>query len=677
MKKILRHLPLTVAVLSALATNASMAQELPTIQLNKIKVTVDRQGSKVKTNVVNLKQKDESTATELRDLLKGEPSIDFSGGNGTSQYIAIRGMGQNSVDVKIDDAYTDSQILYHQGRHMLDPSLVKIVSVQKGAGSASSGIGGTNGAIVAKTLGANDLLKDAQNLGFKAGAGYSSNNERSYNAAAYGKAGDFDFLLSANKVDQGDYKAGKKVGKDEKIAFTALDKVNYLAKVGANFGDHRFELSHLRQENKGTRPIREEFINFDTNSQDPQYREVKTENTNLSWNAKNLGMVNEATANAYHIVNSRYTADDSKAGYAGKLAGASKSSIDTKGFNVNLDSQINDEVLLKYGANYRQQEIIPNRRNTGIVNQEKTDAGVYVEAIADIGDLTATAGVRYDHFNIKDMVGGRVQGGNLNPSIGLIYQVTPSLSLSANHSYATRSPRLYDALTAHGYRAVVKVVDGLKAEKAQNTEIGFNFNQGNAFVNGSYYWQRIDNLLKSAKNGTKHANGTSIDEMKNVGYAKNRGYELNAGYTWQGLTARVGVADGKPEFHSSESFSNREYASRLGRTWTAALSYRFAQPNLEVGVRHRRADDVKGDSAWLGKVVDTDPRKNHDPEKLRAGYNTTDVFANWKPLGDDKVNVNMSVNNIADAYYTPHLSSSGVAVPAAGREYRVGVNFTY
>lgn len=674
MKHTLKRLPLAVAVLGALSVQAAMAQDKPEVTLDTLNVTFDRQGTKVKTNVVTLQEKDESTATDLRGLLQSEPAIDFSGGNGTAQYITIRGMGQNSVDVKIDDAYTDSQILYHQGRHMLDPAMVKIVSVQKGAGAASAGIGGTNGAIVAKTLSAKDLLKDDQSIGFKAGAGYSSNNEHSYNAAAYGKAGYFDFLLSANKVEQDDYKAGKA---KKKIDFTALDKTSYLAKVGAEFGDNRFELSHLRQENKGTRPIREEFINFDSDKQDPQYREVKTQNTNLQWNAKNLGVVSDATANIYHIINSRYTADDSKAGYGGNLAGPSKSSIDTKGLNINLDSQVNDDVLLKYGINYRQQEITPNRYKAGIVNQEKTDTGLYVEAIADIGNLTTTAGLRYDMFEIKDMAGGRVKGDNLNPSVGLIYQATPSLSFSANHSYATRSPRLYDALTAHGYRAVVKVTDGLKAERAQNTEVGFNFNHGNAFVNGSYYWQSIDNLLKSASNGTKHENGTKIDEIKNVGYAKNKGYELNAGYKWQGLTARVGVADSKPEFYSSQNFSNREYASRLGRTWTAALSYRFAQPNLEVGVRHRRADDVIGDSAWTGKVVDKDPRKNHDPKKLRPGYNTTDVFANWKPLGNDKVNVNMSVNNLTDEKYTSHISSAGVALPAAGREYRVGVNFTY
>lgn len=142
----IKPLPLTLAVFSVLAMQNAMANE-PTVQLEQMTIELDRQGTKLKSNVVTTQNKNESTETDLRGLLKGEPAIDFGGGNGASQYITIRGMGQNSIDVKVDNAYSDSQILYHQGRFMLDPALVKIVSVQKGAGSASAGIGATNGAI--------------------------------------------------------------------------------------------------------------------------------------------------------------------------------------------------------------------------------------------------------------------------------------------------------------------------------------------------------------------------------------------------------------------------------------------------------------------------------------------------------------------------------------------------
>ena len=102
----------------------------------------------------------------MRGLLKDEPAIDFGGGNGSSQFLTLRGMGQNSVDIKVDNAYSDSQMLYHQGRFIIDPALVKIVSVQKGAGSASAGIGATNGAIITKTV---DCPRLAERFGQKLG----------------------------------------------------------------------------------------------------------------------------------------------------------------------------------------------------------------------------------------------------------------------------------------------------------------------------------------------------------------------------------------------------------------------------------------------------------------------------------------------------------------------------
>ena len=56
-------------------------------------VRADRQGMKVKTNVVTNQLKDESTETDLRGLFKDEPAIAIGGGNGTSQYMFIRNMG--------------------------------------------------------------------------------------------------------------------------------------------------------------------------------------------------------------------------------------------------------------------------------------------------------------------------------------------------------------------------------------------------------------------------------------------------------------------------------------------------------------------------------------------------------------------------------------------------------
>ena len=671
------------------------------VVLDTVTVKGDRQGSKIKTNIVTLRQKDESTSTDLRELLKEEPAIDFGGGNGTSQHMTLRGMGQNSVDIKVDNAYSDSQILYHQGRFIIDPALVKIVSVQKGAGSASAGIGATNGAIITKTVDAEDLLKGLdKNWGVRLSSGYASNDGVNYGASVFGKAGNFDGLFSYNRNDEKDYEAGKgykSPNGGKTVPYSALDKRSYLAKIGTTFGDgdHRIVLSHMKDQHRGIRTVREEFTIFESDPakdrQKPSYRETTQSNTNLEYTGKNLGFVEKLNANAYVLENERYSADDSGSGYAGNVAGPTTTKITTKGANINFDSRLAEKTLLKYGVNYRHQEIKPHTflnsqytstnaalqslvRGYSLTNPTKTDYGVYVEAIQDIGDVTLTGGLRYDHFDIKTHDGKSVSDGKVNPSLGVIYQPVENLSFSVSHNYASRSPRLYDALQTHGKRGIISIADGTKAERARNTEIGFNYNDGTFAANGSYFWQTIKDALANPQN--RH-DSVAIREAVNAGYVKNHGYELGASYRTGGLTAKVGVSHSKPRFYDTHKdkllSANPEFGAQTGRTWTASLAYRFQNPNLEIGWRGRYVQKAVGSILVAGQKGRDGKLEN----VVRQGFGVNDVFANWKPLGKDTLNINLSVNNVFNKFYYPHSQRWTNTLPGTGRDVRLGVNYRF
>ncbi|OFN77821.1 TonB-dependent siderophore receptor [Neisseria sp. HMSC064E01] len=671
---------LSMALAAGFAHAENEAKE--SVTLDTVTVKGDRQGSKIKTNIVTLQQKDENTATDLRGLLKDEPAIDFGGGNGSSQFLTLRGMGQNSVDIKVDNAYSDSQMLYHQGRFIIDPALVKIVSVQKGAGSASAGIGATNGAIITKTVDAEDLLKGLdKNWGVRLNSGYASNDGVSYGASVFGKAGNFDGLFSYSRNDEKDYKPGKGYTNSnggKTVPYSGLDKRSYLAKIGATFGDHRLVLSHMNDQHRGIRTVREEFTS--TNDprltlarQAPTYRETSLSNTNLAWTANNLGFVEKLDANAYIMKNERYSADDSKNGYAGNLPGPNTTVIETKGANFNLDSRIGENTLIKYGVNYRHQEIKPPVFfNPALSNPKKSDAGIYAEAIHDIGDFTLTGGLRYDHFDIKTHDGKSVSDGTVNPSFGVIWQPHEHWNLSASHNYASRSPRLYDAMRQHGRRnAITSIADGTKAERARNTEIGFNYNNGNFAANGSYFWQKIKDAVAGPQQRHDAAGNpiAGVREIVNAGYIKNHGYELGASYRTGGLLAKVGVSHSKPRIYDTHPenllSANPEFAVQTGRTWTTSLSYRFQNPNLEIGWRGRYLQKASGSVLVRDKG-----------EVKRKGYGVNDIFANWKPLGKDTLNVNFAVNNVFNKFYYPH-SQRGETLPGIGRDVRLSVNYRF
>lgn len=713
---------LSLLSLTLAAGFAHAAENNANVALDTVTVKGDRQGSKIRTNIVTLQQKDESTATDMRELLKEEPSIDFGGGNGTSQFLTLRGMGQNSVDIKVDNAYSDSQILYHQGRFIVDPALVKVVSVQKGAGSASAGIGATNGAIIAKTVDAQDLLKGLdKNWGVRLNSGFAGNNGVSYGASVFGKEGNFDGLFSYNRNDEKDYEAGKgfrNVNGGKTVPYSALDKRSYLAKIGTTFGDgdHRIVLSHMKDQHRGIRTVREEFAVSEKNSritikrQAPAYRETTQSNTNLAYTGKDLGFVEKLDANAYVLEKKRYSADDKDNGYAGNVKGPNHTRIATRGMNFNFDSRLAEQTLLKYGINYRHQEIKPQAflnsefsipikekkngqevdkpmeqqkkdradeaivRSYRLTNPTKTDTGAYIEAIHEIDGFTLTGGLRYDRFKVKTHDGKTVSSSSLNPSFGVIWQPREHWSFSASHNYASRSPRLYDALQTHGKRGIISIADGTKAERARNTEIGFNYNDGTFAANGSYFRQTIKDALANPQN--RH-DSVAVREAVNAGYIKNHGYELGASYRTGGLTAKVGVSRSKPRFYDTHPkkllSANPEFGAQTGRTWTASLAYRFKNPNLEIGWRGRYVQKATGSILAAGQK-DRDGKLEN---VVRQGFGVNDVFANWKPLGKDTLNVNLSVNNVFDKFYYPHSQRWTNTLPGVGRDVRLGVNYKF
>ncbi|HFB6637037.1 TPA: TonB-dependent siderophore receptor FetA/FrpB [Neisseria gonorrhoeae] len=713
---------LSLLSLTLAAGFAHAAENNANVALDTVTVKGDRQGSKIRTNIVTLQQKDESTATDMRELLKEELSIDFGGGNGTSQFLTLRGMGQNSVDIKVDNAYSDSQILYHQGRFIVDPALVKVVSVQKGAGSASAGIGATNGAIIAKTVDAQDLLKGLdKNWGVRLNSGFAGNNGVSYGASVFGKEGNFDGLFSYNRNDEKDYEAGKGFRNDnggKTVPYSALDKRSYLAKIGTTFGDgdHRIVLSHMKDQHRGIRTVREEFAVSEKNSritikrQAPSYRETTQSNTNLAYTGKDLGFVEKLDANAYVLEKKRYSADDKDNGYAGNVKGPNHTRIATRGMNFNFDSRLAEQTLLKYGINYRHQEIKPQAflnsefsipikekkngqevdkpmeqqkkdradeaivRSYRLTNPTKTDTGAYIEAIHEIDGFTLTGGLRYDRFKVKTHDGKTVSSSSLNPSFGVIWQPREHWSFSASHNYAGRSPRLYDALQTHGKRGIISIADGTKAERARNTEIGFNYNDGTFAANGSYFRQTIKDALANPQN--RH-DSVAVREAVNAGYIKNHGYELGASYRTGGLTAKVGVSRSKPRFYDTHPkkllSANPEFGAQTGRTWTASLAYRFKNPNLEIGWRGRYVQKATGSILAAGQK-DRDGKLEN---VVRQGFGVNDVFANWKPLGKDTLNVNLSVNNVFDKFYYPHSQRWTNTLPGVGRDVRLGVNYKF
>ncbi|SUT97910.1 iron-regulated outer membrane protein [Actinobacillus lignieresii] len=612
--------------------------------------------------------------SNLRELLANRTDINVGGGSVSAQYISIRGSGQDRIGMIVDNTSTNTQQWYHQGRFQLDPSMVKSIKIDKGAGSASAGIGITDGVIRAETVSAKDLLKDGRSFGARIGSEYNSNRGINGSLSLYGQANNLDVLLLGSWGDDKNYKAGKgysdAVNKNSRVVNnTARRQGNYLAKFGYDITDkQRIGLSFRQESFYGAGQDRFEMI---FNSR-PVNANTTKRTYNLEYDAKDIGFARDVKANVFHILGTDKREDYQQ----NKLTGYQRSSkTKTTGANLGFTSEFGGEHLFKYGVNLRKEQTGSQNSFGNIKGEQKFEYGLYAEGIWSLGKvLTLTTGLRYDYYDLdtagkvdkngKPLAGNKsVSDKRLNPSFGLIWDITPNFALNAKLNYASRSPILASANTITDNRGSLDKARGLrfidpklKTEDVRLAEVGFEWKYVDFNLKGSVFEQRVKNFYQ-----------TTNSIISNAGTLKTKGYEAELDYQWNALklTAGVAYADPKADFALSNDPLN---VIPQGRQWSTGVSYKFVEPNLEIG--------------WLGRYAQSKEYKTGAAPKVetrrRIGYGVHDIFVNWQPLNQDNFNVNFTVKNIGNKFYRSHSQRNlEVTPPSPGREFKIGMNYSF
>ncbi|MFC3874313.1 TonB-dependent receptor [Neisseria musculi] len=664
-------------------------------ELNTVRVV----GTAVPTRISRA-QLDKEVATDLKQVMKDQIGINVGAGNGVAQYYSIRGQGEDNINLDVDNTSQSNKIFHHQSRFQLDPASVKTISVEKGTGSASAGIGATGGTVKVTTVDAKDLLLDGKPFGFKLGSTVSSNKGWSGNAAAYMYQNGFDALAAVNYLHNDDYKDGSGL----KNTGSKLKQRSYLAKLGYDFNEnHGIRLSYRQEDQKGSRTDKAEFMNINNfvstgNGSQSKYKgfegtEQKEETFNLAYRGRDVGFLSKIDANIFQIKTDDYKPPKGAPNDNEKSSRLELSQSKASGANLNLASELWNRHTLKYGVNYRRESSRPSDKSAWLnilglydrQDEKKTDYGMYIEGIWDWAPVTLTTGLRYDHFKFDSANRQSVSGGQFNPSAGVIWDVTPTFSLLGTLNQASRSPRLNEVLLANERAGAAADVDaGLKAETARRAEVGFRWRNDNFSVAGSLFQQNIKDVIAYQWAGISNSTGTinSRGRIFNGGRLKNHGYELDAVYRNGGLTARAGVSYVKPKIGGTlydgsklidaDNYESSFYFWNTGRQWLTSLAYRFAHPNLEIGWRGRYAQRVAYTSGSRAPY-----NKGH-----KAGYGVHDIFANWKPTGKDNLNINAGINNIGDKKYRSHgqrfsNDPTRISFYERGREYVLGVNYRF
>ncbi|MDH2924598.1 iron complex outermembrane receptor protein [Nicoletella semolina] len=647
----------TIVVSNVVIANQSVSQQLDAVEVK---------GSPTVNHTRNI--------SNLRELLATRTDVNVGGGSVSAQYLSIRSSGQDRIKMVVDNTATNTQSWYHQGRFQLDPVMVKSIKIDKGTGSASAGIGLTDGAIRAETVSAKDLLNNGRSFGTRIGTEYNSNQGINGSLALYGRAGNADLLLLGSWNKDNNYKAGQGyvdgVNKNRQVNNTARRQGNYLAKFGYDINaDHRISTSFRQESFYGFGQDRFEMT-FNSRA---GHANTTKRTYNLEYTGKNIGFARDLNANVFHI----HAIDDRPDYQSDNLTGYQRlSSTKTSGANLNLTSEIVGDHLIKYGVNLHKESTASQNSFGSIKGENKSEYGLYAEGIWSLGKMaTLTTGLRYDHYDLETagkvntnrvpLVGNRrVSNGSINPSAGLIIDVTQNLSLHAKLNYAGRSPILASSYTVTDNRGSIDKARGLrfvdnnlKTEKVRLAEIGFEWKQAALTAKGSLFQQTVKNFYE-VKNST----------ITNAGVLKTTGYDADIAYQWNGITASAGVAYAQPK--TSFLLSNDALnVIPQGRQWRTGLAYRFEQPSLEIGWLGRYAQSIEYKTAKRGGSVET---------QKRVGYGVHDLFVNWQPLNKDNFNINFTVKNVANKYYRSHSQRNApVAPPSPGREFKLGMNYSF
>lgn len=644
-------------------TYAENGNDLPTLKLDTLVVTASSGGI---TPTVNQQVVEKSTILDMKDVLEDQPSISVASGNGLAQQLYIRNLGENELEFTVDGVPTKSAVFHHQSRFMFDPALLKKLEVQKGTGSASSGIGVTGGAIRMTTVDASDMLKKGKKIGGMVGAGYSSNQGWSATAAGYGRGeldngGSVDAIVMINQIAQEDYQDGDNV----KIPNTAVIQRAVMGKLGWNVDkDNRLVISHRREQNMGDFGLRSNLIGT-FRKQTIMDTDIIQDTTTFHYNGQNIansGAEIDATAYFGKVTDERKQVKNASPRFANI-----DSSIKKHGLDAKIIYPISNHDLVT-GVNYRNNTAKAEAKTKGNgATEDKKEIGAFAEMQWDFDNILLTTGVRYDNYEVENTKGKTHSDNLISPSISAIWSITDEFSVNASWAQAIQSPIIEESLLVALGRSA-NYANDLKAGKAQTAEIGFEWTSNMGIALGaSVYQQRIKDYIHTVYKD-------KVALQTNDGELESNGFEVNAGFRNDSVKAYVGMSHSEPELNG-KYYGNSLEVAPTGTKYNASLSYMFDEPKLEVGAKAR----------YVSEYTFRKPADEEDT--VLPEYFVTDLFASWQLLGDDTLSINAGINNLTDKkYYSqtnfrtpsfPPPNKYEAWNPEKGREYRLGLNYKF
>lgn len=607
---------------------------------------------------ITSQQLEEEQANDVKDVLKSMPSVEVAGDTRYSQKVYVRGLEDKFANITVDGAKLGGQLFHHSGDQTIDPSLLKITSVELGPNSALSGSGVINGSFVYETKDPSDFLKEGEVFGGKITLGYQSGYERKTGSVTvFGKINDkLEFVGMGTISDDGTLRIG---GGDEfKSKESKLE--SGLAKLVIKPNDYNtIKLSYNRYEDGGNRQLSGEKIG--TDSEDENYNSITRDTFTLNYEYKPDNELVNVKGNVYH--NEQYLTRE-----ATSAATYEEPELEYKNTTIGYDlrnSSLFGMHKVTYGTDYTNEKQEKNAdalrvytngstENLNAKGGEIDNRGLYLEDEMIINKLTLTLGARYDYHELGGIYDGTFK--ELSPKLKAKYQVNNELSLKTAYGHIFKGPALGETLALSSTSAQG---DEVNAQIGDNFEVGFDYdltnalNANNSIFGFNVYRYDVDNYAHPTKNNALISQSDviiwGVETM--FSYEKDK-FALNASHSY---------TDGEQtDLKTGTKYDPKTTNIHL---FKLALNYQL----LKELKANYSTQFVPGNT-WDNYSSTSGVTKYE-----RGGYAVHDVNFTYKPDTIKNTTFNFGVGNIFDKKYVSHTAFGSQSI-STNKAYEVGRN---
>ncbi|MGI2039646.1 TonB-dependent hemoglobin/transferrin/lactoferrin family receptor [Shewanella frigidimarina] len=664
-------------------STSTYAQEITTVtEFDEVLVTATRISEKASdtsrsVTVVGEEKIQELQPSSVADALKNEANVTVTNGpRASSQGVEIRGLSGQRVLQTIDGARQNTNS-GHRGTYFMDPELLSSIEVVRGPASSLWGSGAIGGVVAQNTKSASDFLEDGDTFGGYVKQGFETNGDKiKTSATLYGVADTIDWLLSGSYHDSNNIT----IGNDQTLENSGSEVGSGLAKVGWEpSDDQRLQLSARFSDTDELVPSNPSTV---VGSSVPLIqRNTKDQNVTLdySFNPTDNPLV-DLNANLYwngtDYDEDRVTKDQ-----------VDSTEYNTIGFTLNNSSSFANTVLT-YGIDGYQDSIKTVRDDSGQVGErpenidgETTVWGAFTKADIAITDtLSLDAAVRYDTFkNESNNLNQSSDDNAFTPSIGLVWNTTEWLTLSARYDEAFRAPSIEEMYSTGSHYCIPSIPgflpDGLcntfeinpdlQAEKAQNKELKADMRfadlagDDELAITLSVFRNDVDDFIEQTVSNPLHGipGLEQTTSWNNVDEAQLTGFEFTTRYRYKQtrVTFNYGQTEGKDK-NTDEYLSNIP-AKKMG----IDLSQAIMEGDMKFGTRFTyvaEQDDLPADNL-----------EQYDSYKL------WDVYVAWEPaMGTFAgLRVDLAVENIGDEEYRQAWQT----LYEQGRNYKLSARYSF